>query len=74
MKMKNNVRTQIRLLYGLSHVLKEDIENLRFDANVGDTYRIRLSVNSVADTLDKINDLVAEIEYSIYLENSKGSH
>lgn len=73
-RAKNSIREKTRTVYGLMHILKDDIDNLRIDVANLDINRLRVSIADTNETLEKIIDIMAEIEYIIYLENLKGSH
>lgn len=68
---KSNIRSKTRLIYGLVHVLKEDIDNLRIDVNSLDINRMKETIQDTNETLEKITDIVADIEYIIYLNTLK---
>lgn len=70
-KTKNDIRSKARLIYGLTHVLKDDIDSLRTDAKTCELNRLIESLNNTNETIEKIIDIIAEIEYSIYLDNSQ---
>ena len=70
-KFKQNLIDKARLTYGLSFVLKDDIDTMRTYANNFDIENLYESVRDVTDTLDKLIDAVAQLEYILYLEKLK---
>lgn len=66
-RMKNDICAKARLIYGLLNVLKYDVDNLRVDANAMDISNLVRTVEDTNRTLENITDLVAEIEYLLYL-------
>lgn len=66
-KTKHKIRTKAGLLYGLLNVLKDDIDMLRSDANVYDIDNLERSVKDTVETLEKLTDAIAELEYILYV-------
>lgn len=66
-KTKKKIRDKARLVYGLLHILKDDIDILRIDANNGDVDKLIISVQDARETLQKLLDDVVEMEYHLYL-------
>lgn len=73
-KEKSNIRSKTRLAYGLVNVLNFDIDNLRKDIYECDPITMSISLSEINETLEHIRDTIAEIEYVLYLHNTKGSH
>lgn len=71
-KTKHSIRDKARLTYGLTLVLKDDIDMLRSFANDYDVDRLYESVRDVTETLDKLVDIIAQLECTLYLEKLKG--
>ena len=67
-KTKNTVLSKTRLVYGLLNILEYDIDNLKNDVSYGDTVDISRTVDEINDTLDNLIDVIAEIEYALYLK------
>lgn len=74
LKTKNEIRSKVRLLYGLTYVLREHIDDLRVDARNPDIDQLYALVRETNETLERIIDILADIEYTIFLETNKGSH
>ena len=70
-KLKQNLIDKARLTYGLSFVLKDDIDTMRTYANNFEIENLYESIRDVTDTLDKLIDTVAQLEYILYLEKLK---
>ena len=70
-KVKKNIRDKTRLTYGLSIVLKDDVEQLRSCVDEFDVDRLYEAIRDTVGTLDKIVDIVAQLEYTLYLERLK---
>lgn len=71
-KTKHAIRDKARLTYGLSLVLKDDVDALRMCVNDFNVDRLYEAVRDVTETLDKLVDIIAQLEYSLYLEKLKG--
>lgn len=61
------IRDKSRLMYGLLTVLKDEVDVLRYDANNGDIPHLLKSSNDVHITIEKLDNLIEEIEYILYL-------
>lgn len=72
-KTKRKVKDKTRTAYGMLHVLKDDIENMRIDANAGDYSRLILSVSDTRETIQKLLDEIVEMEYYLYLSKLEES-
>ena len=71
-KTKYAIRDKARLTYGLSLVLKDDIDMLRSLANDYDVDRLYEAVRDTVETLDKLVDIMAQLECALYVEKLKG--
>ena len=71
-KTKQGIRDKARLTYGLSLVLKDDIDTLRSYANDFDVDRLYEAVRDTVETLDRLVDIMAQLECALYLEKLKG--
>lgn len=56
-----------RLTYGLIHVLRYNVDCLRIDVVEFDPDNIMRTIKEVNETLDKITDTVAQLEYLLYM-------
>lgn len=68
MQTKNDIRTKVRLLYGLAYVLREDIDELRIHSADSDIECLQMFVQETTETMEKLINILAEIEYIIFLE------
>ena len=71
-KTKQGIRDKARLTYGLSLVLKDDVDTLRSCVNDFDIDRLYEAIRDTVETLDKLVDVMAQLEYILYLEKLKG--
>lgn len=68
-----NIKKRARIAAGMVNLLRDDIEYLRADANDFDILCLEESLKDTKATLQMITDNVTEIEYLLYLVNSKDS-
>ena len=47
------------------------MDNLRIDSNECDPVKLHLSVKSTVETLEKLADTMAELEYALYVDQIK---
>lgn len=66
--MKVKIRNKATLLYGLLTILKDEVDMLRSDANAHDIDNLNRSVKDTLETLEKMIDVIAELEYILYLD------
>lgn len=71
--MKNDMRKRARACSGLTDLLKDDIVQLRSDILDFDLACLTESVKDARATLQMLVDNITEIEYMLYLINSKES-
>lgn len=71
--VKLNIKKRARIVAGMVNLLRDDIEYLRADANDFDILCLEESLKDTKATLQMITDNVTEIEYLLYLVNSKDS-
>lgn len=71
-KTKHAIRDKARLTYGLTLVLKDDVDTLRTYTNDFDVDHLYEAVRDVTETLDKLVDVIAQLECTLYLEKLKG--
>ena len=72
-KTKRELRNKTRLTCGLVNILKYDIDNLVSEADEGDLEELVRTMQDAKETLQNIADIVAEIEYLLYLSKFGGS-
>ena len=70
---KNNIRAKAKLTYGLLNILKYDIDNLRVDVKDCDLESLRRTLEDTNRTLENLTDVISEIEYVVFLHNTKES-
>lgn len=66
-----NMKKRARIAAGMVNLLRDDIEYLRADANDFDVLCLEESIKDTKATLQMLNDHITEIEYLLYLFNSK---
>lgn len=72
-KNKREIRSKARIAHGLADVLRYDTGNVVSDAN---EFHMDILIETVLDTketLQNLIDVMAEIEYLLYLETFKES-
>lgn len=69
---KREIRNKARLAFCLVDILEYDAYNLRSDANECDPDRLSRTLQDMRDTVQNLSDLVAEMEYVLYLNELKG--
>lgn len=72
-KTKREIRSKARIACGLADVLKYDTNNILSDANECHMDILIETVLDTKETLQNIVDVIAEIEYLLYLERFKES-
>lgn len=72
-KTKREIRSKARIACGLSDVLKYDTSNILSDANECHMDILIETVLNTKETLQNLVDVIAEIEYLLYLERFKES-
>ena len=75
--MANNIKVDMkkraRIAEGVLNLLKDDIHNVRADANDFDLICLEESVRDARATIQMLIDNITEIEYMLYLVKSKES-
>lgn len=71
--IKLNMKKRARVAAGMVNLLRDDVEYLRSDANDFDVLCLEESIKDTKATLQMITDHVMEMEYLLYLFNSKES-
>lgn len=71
--LKREMKNKSQMIRGLVNLLKDDAEYICADASDFDLVALGVSITEVKDTLQRITDNVAELEYALYLtkENSR---
>jgi hypothetical protein len=69
--IKLNVKKRARIAAGMVNLLRDDIDYLRADADDFDVLCLEESIKDAKATLQMLSDHVTEIEYMLYLFNSK---
>ena len=72
--MTRNIKKRARAAKGILNLLKDDIDQLRVDANDFDLICLEESIRDTKSTLQMLNDNITEIEYMLYLATSKESY
>lgn len=72
-QIKSSIRSKARLIYGLLNVLKYDVDNLRMDVHTCEVANLMKTIQDTNMTLENLIDIIAEIEYLVYLHNSEES-
>lgn len=70
---RREIRNKSRLITGLTNILQYDAENLSTDSNTFDSEQILITIQDMRDTLQNLMDVIAEIEYRLYLDRLKES-
>lgn len=73
MKTRIEVRTKARKIRGLMNLLTDDVYHLNVDAEDYDLTCLPESIKDVRDTLQMLTDEIVELEYMLYLNESKHS-
>lgn len=72
-QIKSSIRSKARLIYGLLNVLEYDVDNLRLDVHTCEIANLMRTIRDTNTTLENLIDIVAEIEYLLYLYDSEES-
>ena len=72
--IKLNMKKRARIAAGMVNLLKDDVEYLRSDANDFDVLCLEESIKDTKATIQMLSDHITEIEYLLYLYNSKESY
>lgn len=72
--IKLNMKKRARIAAGMVNLLKDDVEYLRSDANDFDVLCLEESIKDTKATIQMLTDHITEIEYLLYLYNSKESY
>lgn len=69
--LKLDMKKRARVSMGLLNLLKDDIDQVRVDADDFDLICLEESLRDAKSTLQMITDNITEIEYVMYLFKSK---
>lgn len=72
--VKVEMRKRARVAMGMVDLLKDDIVQIRADANDFDLICLEESLKDAKSTLQMLTDSITEIEYMAYLYNSRNEH
>ena len=72
--IKLNMKKRARIAAGMVNLLRDDVEYLRSDANDFDVLCLEESIKDTKATIRMLSDHITEIEYLLYLYNSKESY
>lgn len=72
-RAKREIRSKVRLAYCLVDILEYDVSNLRSDSYECDPEELKSTLNETKETIQNISDIIAEIEYMLYLDKFKGA-
>lgn len=72
-EIKLSMKKRAKMAAGMVNLLRDDIEYLTADANDFDVLCLEESIKDTKATLQMLTDNVKEIEYLLYLANSKES-
>lgn len=73
-EIKINMKKRAKTVAGMVNLLRDDVEYLKADANDFDVLCLEESIKDTKATLQMLTDNVKEIEYLLYLANSKESY
>jgi hypothetical protein len=68
--VKTNIKKRARMNAGLLNLLRDDVDNLRADADDFDLICLEESVRDAKSTIQMLTDNIVEIEYMLYLVKS----
>lgn len=68
-RTKRAITEKARVSYGLMHILRDCVDDLRIHANACEIDRLDEAVEDTKETLQKLVDVVTELEYILYLHN-----
>ena len=69
--LKHDMRKRARIAMGMTTLLRDDINQIRADAHDYDLICLEESIKDAKTTLQMLVDNVTEIEYMLYLANSR---
>jgi hypothetical protein len=69
--IKLNMKKRARIAAGIVNLLQDDVDHIKADANDFDLICLEESIKDVKTTLQMLTDNITEIEYMLYLANSR---
>ena len=66
-KTKKRIRDKARLAYGITNILKNDIDNLRIESRECDVSRLDECIFGIVDSLEKLVDVMSDLDYIVHL-------
>ena len=72
--IKTDMKKKARVAVGMANLLQDDLNYLRADVDDFDVICLEESIRDTKSTLQMITDHIIEIEYMLYLVNSKQSY
>lgn len=69
--IKTDMKKKARVAAGMGNLLQDDLNYLRADVDDFDVICLEESIRDTKSTLQMITDHITEIEYMLYLVNSK---
>lgn len=66
-KTRNDILGKARLIHGLLNILEYDIDSIKNDVLIGETSNLNRTIQDTNVTLDNLIDIIAEMEYVLYL-------
>ena len=72
--IKHDMKKRARISMGMLNLLKDDLNQIRADTNDFDLICLEESLRDAKTTLQMLTDNIVEIEYMLYLINSKESY
>lgn len=70
-RVKREIQNKARLIYCLVNILGYDSENLKNDTNECKPEDLARTLQEAKETVQNITDLLIEIEYILYLDDSR---
>lgn len=70
-RVKREIQNKTRLIYCLVNILEYDSENLKNDTNEYRPEDLARTLQEAKETVQNITDLLVEIEYILYLDDSR---
>ena len=70
---KQKMKKRARIAAGIVNLLRDDIDHVKADANDFDLICLEESIRDAKATIQMLTDHITEIEYLLYLINSKES-
>ena len=68
---KQKMKKRARIAAGIVNILRDDVDNIKSDAHNFDLICLEESIRDAKTTVQMLNDHIMEIEYLLYLINSR---